>query len=50
MTAGCSIAWLFVQWQTVPGEGQCSTALNMPLGLVSAWLAGLLAAELGRRR
>lgn len=44
MTLGCTLAYLARPWPIAPGDGQCSAALNMPLGAVQAWLLALLAA------
>lgn len=43
MTAGCSIAYLIRPWPIEPGQGQCSAALNLPLGAISGCVALVLA-------
>ena len=48
LTAGCSLAWLVAPWPVLPGQGQCSAALDWPLGLASAWLVAMLALRLHR--
>lgn len=48
MVAGCSLAYMAAPWPIKPGQAQCSAALDVPLGLVSLWVASLLAARLWR--
>lgn len=43
MTAGCSLAWLWYPWTVQEGDGQCSSALDLPLGATSGLLALVLA-------
>lgn len=48
LTAGCSLAYIVSPWAVLPGQGQCAAGLKLPLGIVSSWLAGVVAAELWR--
>ena len=50
MIAGCSIWWIAAPWVKVPGQGQCSTAMELPLGLFGAWIACLVVASMWTRR
>jgi len=50
LTAGCSLAYLLKPWPVQPGQGQCSAALDWPLGAVQAWLGMLLAVAIYRER
>ncbi len=50
MIAGCSIWWIAAPWVKVQGQGQCSTATGLPLGLLGAWIACLVAASMWSRR
>lgn len=43
MTAGCSLAYIVSPFVVQEGDGQCSAALNLPLGAISGLLAILLA-------
>lgn len=48
MTAACSIAWIVRPWPIKPGQAQCSAALDLPLCMLSAWAASLVATEVWR--
>lgn len=50
LTAACSLAYLLKPWRIEPGAGQCSSALNWPLGAAQAWLALVLAAVIYKER
>lgn len=43
MTAGCSLAFMVHPWTVQEGAGQCSAALNLPLGAISGLVAIVLA-------
>lgn len=43
MTVGCSLVYLIRPWPTEPGQGQCSTALDLPLGAISGCVALFMA-------
>jgi hypothetical protein len=43
MTFGCSVAYLIRPWHNKPGQGQCSTALDLPLGAIGGCVALFMA-------
>ncbi len=50
LAAGCSVAYIVAPWVPLPGEAQCSRALDLPITPVAAWLAGLCMAHIWGRR
>lgn len=48
MVLGCSVLFMYAPWPVKPGQAQCSARLDFPVGLLSAWLASLLAVRLWR--
>lgn len=50
LQAACSVAYIVAPWVTLPGQAQCSAALDMPITPVAAWLAGLCMAHIWSRR
>lgn len=48
MVAGCSLLFMLAPWPVQPGQAQCSARLDFPVGLLSAWLASLLAVRMWR--
>lgn len=50
MTAGCSVLYLIRPWSVIPGQAQCSAALDLPLGAISGLFALLLAWRIYRER
>lgn len=55
MTVGCSVAWFVAPWPVQPGQGRCSAAADMPLGVLAAcaaaWIAGrIYSAALGANK
>lgn len=49
LTAVCSLAYLAAPWPVLPGQAQCSAAVDFPLGAVGLWLALLLIALISQR-
>lgn len=43
MTVGCTVAWIIAPWPVLPGQGRCSAAADMPLGVLACAAAGWLA-------
>jgi len=50
LAAGCSLAWLWQPWPVLPGQGQCSAALDVPLALIGLWLVALVALHINPRK
>lgn len=50
LAAGCSLAWLWRSWPVLPGQAQCSAALDLPLGLIGLWLLALVALRINQRQ
>ena len=49
LAAGCSLAWLWQPWPVLPGQGQCSAALDVPLGVIGLWLVAMVALRINNR-
>lgn len=45
----CSLAWLIHPWTPAPGEQMCSAKWGIPVTMISAFAAGLVAHVLARR-
>jgi hypothetical protein len=42
LTAGCSLLWLFEQWEVSPGQDQCDARFKFPLSVVGLFIGLVL--------
>jgi hypothetical protein len=49
VVSGCSIAYLYSPWPTIPGQS-CTARLDLPLGVMGAVLGLVLVLAIVRRR
>lgn len=38
LTAGCSLLWLYEQWEVLPGQDQCDARFRIPLSVMGLFI------------